>query len=67
MWADLGFRLHSAQPVDRHLTRHPGTLYDATNSLAGRNPSNRAVEHACRNCHQSIHGSNAPSGPYLGR
>ena len=48
-------------------TRHPGTLYDATNSLAGPNPSNRAVEHACRNCHQNIHGSNAPSGPYLGR
>jgi DmsE family decaheme c-type cytochrome len=48
-------------------TRHPGTLYDATNSLAGRNPSNRAVEHACRNCHQNVHGSNAPSGPYLGR
>jgi DmsE family decaheme c-type cytochrome len=48
-------------------TRHPGTLYDGTNSLAGTNPSNRAVEHACRNCHQNVHGSNAPSGPYLGR
>ena len=48
-------------------TRHPGTLYDGSNSLAGPNPSNRAVEHACRNCHQNIHGSNAPSGPYLGR
>jgi hypothetical protein len=30
-------------------------------------PSNRAVEHACKNCHQNIHGSNSPSGPYLGR
>jgi cytochrome c2 len=29
--------------------------------------SNRAVEHACKNCHQNIHGGNAPSGPYLGR
>ena len=29
--------------------------------------SNRAVEHACKNCHQNVHGSNAPSGPYLGR
>jgi DmsE family decaheme c-type cytochrome len=49
-------------------TRHPGTLYDGLN--AG-NPiasaSNRAVEHACKNCHQSVHGGNAPSGPYLGR
>jgi DmsE family decaheme c-type cytochrome len=48
-------------------TRHPGTLYDQRNTLAGPNPSNRAVEHACRNCHQNVHGGNAPSGPYLGR
>jgi len=53
-------------------TRHPGTLYDLTNTLAGRTVgaqtiSNRAVEHACKNCHQNVHGSNAPSGPYLGR
>jgi hypothetical protein len=25
------------------------------------------VEHACKNCHQNVHGGNAPSGPYLGR
>lgn len=48
-------------------TRHPGTLYDARNAAAGVSPSNRAVEHACKNCHQNVHGSNAPSGPYLGR
>ena len=48
-------------------TRHPGTLYDLRNTVAGANLSNRAVEHACRNCHQNVHGSNAPSGPYLGR
>ncbi len=48
-------------------TRHPGTLYDGQNSVAGPSVSNRAVEHACRNCHQNVHGSNAPSGPYLGR
>jgi len=56
-------------------TRHPGTLYDGTNTLAGRviggtgipTVSNRAVEHACKNCHQNVHGGNAPSGPYLGR
>jgi DmsE family decaheme c-type cytochrome len=48
-------------------TRHPGTLYDARNTLLGTNVSNRAIEHSCRNCHQNIHGANAPSGPYLGR
>jgi DmsE family decaheme c-type cytochrome len=48
-------------------TRHPGTLYDGRNSLAGTSISNRAVEHSCRNCHQNVHGGNAPSGPYLGR
>jgi DmsE family decaheme c-type cytochrome len=48
-------------------TRHPGTMYDFRNTLAGPSPSNRLVEHACKNCHQNIHGGNAPSGPYLGR
>lgn len=48
-------------------TRHPGTLYDFRNTIAGTSPSNRAVEHACKNCHQNVHGTNAPSGPYLGR
>jgi DmsE family decaheme c-type cytochrome len=56
-------------------TRHPGTLYDGSNTQAGRlvggtgipTVSNRAVEHACKNCHQNVHGGNAPSGPYLGR
>jgi len=48
-------------------TRHPGTLYDLRNTVGGANTSNRSVEHGCRNCHQNIHGSNHPSGPYLGR
>jgi DmsE family decaheme c-type cytochrome len=48
-------------------TRHPGTLYDARNAVAAISPSNRAVEHSCKNCHQNVHGSNHPSGPYLGR
>jgi DmsE family decaheme c-type cytochrome len=54
-------------------TRHPGTLYDLRNTATGDTPtgpvtpSNRAVEHACKNCHQNVHGSNAPSGAYLGR
>lgn len=49
-------------------TRHPGTLYDGQNAgttIAAA--TNRAIEHACKNCHQNIHGSNAPSAPYLGR
>lgn len=49
-------------------TRHPGTFYDGANAgttIAGA--SNRAIEHACKNCHQNTHGGNAPSGPYLGR
>jgi len=51
-------------------TRHPGTLYDGRNTIGGASlasVSNRAAEHACRNCHINIHGSNAPSGAYLGR
>jgi len=51
-------------------TRHPGSLYDGSNVSVAGDPfgaSNRAVEHACKNCHQNVHGSNAPSGPYLGR
>lgn len=49
-------------------TRHPGSFYDGTvagTSIEGA--SNRAIESACKNCHQNIHGGNAPSGPYLGR
>jgi len=48
-------------------TRHPGTLYDGVNALTGPSVSNRAIEHSCKNCHQNVHGSNAPSAPYLGR
>ena len=51
-------------------TRHPGTLYDAHQTLVGAElpaVSNRAVERSCKNCHTQVHGSNAPSGPYLGR
>jgi DmsE family decaheme c-type cytochrome len=48
-------------------TRHPGTFYTGLNAADAANASNRAVEHACKNCHQNVHGGNAPSGPYLGR
>ena len=39
-------------------TRHPGTLYDATNVLT----SNREFARSCSNCHLTVHGSNHPSG-----
>ena len=49
-------------------TRHPGSLYSNINAAGSQaTASNRAVEHACKNCHQNVHGGNAPSGPYLGR
>jgi DmsE family decaheme c-type cytochrome len=49
-------------------TRHPGTVYTGINSAGtSASASNRAVEHACKNCHQNVHGGNAPTAPYLGR
>ena len=70
-WRDHDKLLVAKQPFlcqRCHLnTRHPGTLYDGTNTASGAKVNNRAVEHACKNCHQTVHGGNAPSGPYLGR
>jgi DmsE family decaheme c-type cytochrome len=40
-------------------SRHPATVYDATQVA---NKSNRAVSRSCLNCHVAIHGSNHPSG-----
>jgi DmsE family decaheme c-type cytochrome len=40
-------------------TRHPSTIYDDS-SVRAR--SNRIVSRSCVNCHQTIHGSNHPSG-----
>lgn len=40
-------------------TRHPGTLYDQ-NQLNVE--SNRIIGRSCTNCHQTLHGSNHPSG-----
>jgi DmsE family decaheme c-type cytochrome len=49
-------------------TRHPGTFYSGINAAGEQlTASNRAVEHACKNCHQNVHGGNAPTAPYLGR
>jgi DmsE family decaheme c-type cytochrome len=50
-------------------TRHPGTLYDGSRTPTLENPatgSNRVFNRACSDCHNLIHGSNHPSGPYLG-
>jgi DmsE family decaheme c-type cytochrome len=49
-------------------TRHPGTLYSGVNAgTSVELSSNRVTEHACKNCHQNVHGGNAPTAPYLGR
>jgi DmsE family decaheme c-type cytochrome len=40
-------------------TRHPGTLYDQTQL---NSDSNRLLGRSCTNCHQTVHGSNHPSG-----
>jgi hypothetical protein len=40
-------------------SRHPATIYDATQVASG---SNRVVGRACVNCHAQIHGSNHPAG-----
>ena len=40
-------------------TRHPGTLYDQAQLNAD---SNRIIGRSCTNCHQTVHGSNHPSG-----
>ena len=40
-------------------SRHPATIYDATQIAAA---SNRAVGRSCVNCHSQIHGTNHPAG-----
>ncbi|HSA96301.1 MAG TPA: DmsE family decaheme c-type cytochrome [Acidobacteriota bacterium] len=40
-------------------TRHPGTLYDQAQLNVD---SNRLIGRSCTNCHQTVHGSNHPSG-----
>lgn len=42
-------------------TRHPGSLYDASNLLT----NNRELSRACSNCHLNLHGSNHPSGKFF--
>jgi DmsE family decaheme c-type cytochrome len=46
-------------------SRHPATIYDATQVT---NRSNRVAGRSCVNCHQMVHGSNHPtSGKYFMR
>lgn len=61
---------------------HPGTIYDKNNAVGGplvaQAPpagvtntqtivSQRILSRGCMNCHQTIHGSNSPSGVVYGR
>lgn len=43
--------------------RHPGTRYSSETALTGSAPSNRFFARSCLNCHNAIHGSNAPVNP----
>ena len=47
--------------------QHPGTMYDADNnfkapSTSTSGPNTRFIARSCMNCHNEIHGSNAPAG-----
>ncbi len=46
--------------------RHPGTRYGSETGLTGSSPSNRFFARSCINCHNAIHGSNAPANPASG-
>ena len=41
-------------------SRHPGTIYDASGSWTGTK-NTRLLARGCVNCHNQIHGSNAPA------
>jgi DmsE family decaheme c-type cytochrome len=45
-------------------TRHPATPYDRAQLAAG---NNRLISRGCMNCHQTVHGSNHPSGQFFER
>jgi len=46
--------------------RHPTTRYSAETAFTGSSPSNRFFARSCLNCHNTIHGSNAPVNPASG-
>ncbi len=41
--------------------QHPGTAYDPPDSFQGATPNTRFVARSCLNCHNEVHGSNAPA------
>ena len=42
-------------------SRHPGTIYQGNNAWPPQgNANTRFIARSCLNCHNSIHGSNAP-------
>lgn len=43
--------------------RHPGARYSSETAFTGQSPSNRFFGRSCMNCHNAIHGSNAPANP----
>jgi DmsE family decaheme c-type cytochrome len=48
-----------------HVTsRHPPTVYEGTVLTTSQN-ANKIFGRSCTNCHQQVHGSNAPSGKAL--
>jgi DmsE family decaheme c-type cytochrome len=48
-----------------HVTsRHPPTVYDGFVMRNSQN-ANKIISRGCVNCHQQIHGSNAPSGQFF--
>lgn len=42
-------------------SQHPGTAYDANDAFTGVSPNTRFFGRSCLNCHNEIHGSNAPA------
>jgi nitrate/TMAO reductase-like tetraheme cytochrome c subunit len=47
------------------VTKHPSSIYD--NNAITVSKSNRMFGRSCVNCHQTVHGSNHPSGQYFMR
>ncbi len=42
-------------------SRHPGTIYDASGGWSNPTPNTRLIARGCVNCHNNLHGSNAPA------
>ena len=42
-------------------SRHPGTVYQGNSGWIAASPNTRLIARSCLNCHNAIHGSNAPA------